>query len=242
MTQPEPDGVQAEPASECHGHRRVGVVEGTWRIRRLTQEPHRLDQLLVGVGHRRVLLPAPVAVLDHHRVPAGDLDILSFRNAEDRAEPPIPKDRLRHCLGVAAFQLHGPQRCPLAAEAFGMGVHDPTDDGPASRLPVVLRHHGAVFREPLLARLPDLLGRLPAQRDHELPVDVGAGRQVLIQEPVTRRRRRMPIRGGQGCERPRQAEWLGGIAGHGAPSPSSSLRLSPLSRSNCWVRSRAVAR
>ena len=232
MTQPEPDGVQAEPASECHGHRRVGVIEGAWWVCGFAEKPDGLDQFFVGVRHGWMGLS----------VPAGDLDILSFRNAEDRAEPPIPKDRLRHCLGVAAFQLHGPQRCPLAAEAFGMGVHDPTDDGPASRLPVVLRHHGAVFREPLLARLPDLLGRLPAQRDHELPVDVGAGRQVLIQEPVTRRRRRMPIRGGQGCERPRQAEWLGGIAGHGAPSPSSSLRLSPLSRSNCWVRSRAVAR
>ena len=242
MAQPKPDGVQAETATECEGHRRVGVIEGAWWICGFAEKPDGLDQFFVGVRHGWMGLSVPVAVLDHHRVPACDLDVLGLWDAQNRAQASVPEDGLRHGIGITGLQFPGPQCRSLIAELFSVGVDDGADDCPTLGLPIILGHHRAVLGQPAFTGLTDLLGGLSAKRHHGLPVDVVIRLVFLLQELVTGcHGLGVPIGGCEGGECPGQGGWFRCVAGHRAP-PWSSSRLRALACSSLCVRRSAATR
>ena len=187
--QAESDGVEAVPVAEGERHHRVRVVERTWRVRHFAQEADRRYELLVRVGHGRVLVAVAVAVLNHHRVPPVDLDVLGVRDVEDGLQASIAEDRVLNGDDVRVLDVAGPQSLAVGRDLLGVMADHARDDRASHLLAVVRGHRTRMVCEPCLGVLGDLCGRAVPQVDHEVPVDINRpGRQL-----AARGRRRGPL-------------------------------------------------
>ena len=82
--QPKPDSVQSILGSQRHCHSGVSVVKRPRRVSRLPEEPNRLDELSVIVGHYGARFASSIPVLHKDPVAAIDFNILRVLDFEER--------------------------------------------------------------------------------------------------------------------------------------------------------------
>ena len=188
VSQSESNGMKSVAITQGHRHRRVGVVEGTWRCSRLTQESDCLHEFLVAVGHWRVLLTVPVTVLDVHWFASADLDVLGLGDVEEGLQSPVTEYRVGEGVDMGQFLGGRPQRLPVDGQPVGVGVDDAADDGAAQHSGVLLGELEASALTMVVAGRGDASGGFSTQFDDHRPVDSRCG-ECCGHRRVGRRRR-----------------------------------------------------
>ena len=157
----------------------MGVVERTRRHVVLPEEPDRLDQFLVTVRDRGHLLAPAVAVLDDHRAPAVDLDVLHIRQIEQRLQPPVPEDGVLDRPHVRQLALAGPEVGTVTMERADMIADNAPDGRPPEQPPILSRQRPPRSTGLGLGLVGDRLRRSAPQFDHLRPVDEIVGEAIL---------------------------------------------------------------
>ena len=102
----------------------------------LTQEADGLHQLGVAVGYRRHLLAPTVAVLDDHRVPAVDLDVLHVRHLQEWLQPAVAEHRVLDRRDVRLLLSRRPELSAVPMQGTNMITDNASDDRAAQQQPI----------------------------------------------------------------------------------------------------------
>ena len=126
---------EARAAVQAHVQPRLGLAEGSRvHLRARGQETQEVDELFVGLGHRRAWLERPVRVLQQDLVAAGDLDVLDCLVVDQRLQPAQSEQGVEDRLSQDVLLGQRP-RIPTGGEILrGLALQQLEDDRAAQLL------------------------------------------------------------------------------------------------------------